>query len=114
MSAQAQLLFERSAEAYRNLDGELAASIDQLDDVLDDLHYLYIETLLQEARRHDLLPQQSLQFALIGRFYERIGDHATNIAETVHYQITGITLTDERPKGDMSTTEPVELPKAGR
>jgi phosphate transport system protein len=31
---------------------------------------------------------------------ERMGDHATNIAETVHYMIEGHTITDERPKGD--------------
>ena len=31
---------------------------------------------------------------------ERMGDHATNIAETVHYMIEGRTITDERPKGD--------------
>ena len=31
---------------------------------------------------------------------ERMGDHATNIAETVHYMIEGFPITDERPKGD--------------
>ena len=31
---------------------------------------------------------------------ERMGDHTTNIAETVHYMIEGRTITDERPKGD--------------
>jgi len=31
---------------------------------------------------------------------ERMGDHATNIAETVHYMIEGRAITDERPKGD--------------
>ena len=31
---------------------------------------------------------------------ERMGDHATNIAETVHYIIQGRPLTDQRPKGD--------------
>ena len=35
---------------------------------------------------------------------ERIGDHATNIAETLHYLITGAVLADERPKQD--TVEP--------
>jgi phosphate transport system protein len=31
---------------------------------------------------------------------ERMGDHATNIAETVYYMIEGRTIGDERPKGD--------------
>ena len=34
---------------------------------------------------------------------ERIGDHATNIAETVHYLIDGRPITDQRPKGDTTT-----------
>jgi phosphate transport system protein len=34
---------------------------------------------------------------------ERMGDHATNIAETVYYMIEGRTITDQRPKGDDTT-----------
>ncbi len=34
---------------------------------------------------------------------ERMGDHATNIAETVHYLIEGRPITDQRPKGDTTT-----------
>src|SRR6201999_3960714 len=34
---------------------------------------------------------------------ERMGDHATNIAETVHYIIEGRPIADQRPKGDTTT-----------
>jgi phosphate transport system protein len=34
---------------------------------------------------------------------ERMGDHATNIAETVHYIIEGHPIADQRPKGDTTT-----------
>ncbi|MDW3220818.1 MAG: phosphate signaling complex protein PhoU [Acidimicrobiales bacterium] len=89
MSAQAQVLMRRAAESFRSRDAELAASIDELDDVLDDLHYRYIQHVISDARRGDLDPQQSLQLALVGRFYERIGDHAENIGERVRYIIDG-------------------------
>jgi len=89
MSVQAQLLFRRAAESFANRDAQLAESIDELDDVLDDLHVTYIQTVIQDARRGTLEPQQSLQLALIGRFYERIGDHAENIGERVRYIVTG-------------------------
>jgi phosphate transport system protein len=35
---------------------------------------------------------------------ERVGDHTTNVAETVHFLVTGKALTDDRPKGDDTST----------
>ncbi len=39
----------------------------------------------------------------VAKNLERIGDHATNIAEILHYEITGVELADERPKTDFLT-----------
>jgi phosphate transport system protein len=39
----------------------------------------------------------------IAKNLERIGDHATNIAETIHFQVLGRTIAEARPKSDQSS-----------
>ena len=46
----------------------------------------------------------------IAKNLERIGDHATNIAETVHYALRGDSLPGDRPKGDSSAYAVVRPP----
>jgi phosphate transport system protein len=41
---------------------------------------------------------------------ERMGDHATNIAETVYYIVEGRSLAEERPKGDNTSSATVPFP----
>ena len=43
---------------------------------------------------------------------ERIGDHATNIAETVYFLVHGSAITDQRPKGDTTSSTPVALKRS--
>jgi phosphate transport system regulatory protein PhoU len=89
MSSQASQLFFRARTALEQRDVKLADSITDLDDVLDELHHRFIEVVLKAAGRGDLLPQHALQLAMVGRFYERIGDHAENLGERIHYLVTG-------------------------
>jgi phosphate transport system protein len=87
MAEQAAKLFRLAMDAYVDRDAGLAAALDDMDDTLDVLHKQYIETLLSQPHEGDL--QEAVQFALIGRYYERIGDHAVNIGEQIRYMVDG-------------------------
>jgi phosphate transport system protein len=89
MSEQAHSLYRYAIDAYVEADAALAAALNDIDDVLDAVHAEYIQAIFEShaAGRVDL--QVGVQLALIGRFYERIGDHAVNIGERVGYMVTG-------------------------
>lgn len=89
MSEEAAKLYKAAIDAYLDQDAALAAAIDDMDDVLDDLQKDFIEAIIagHEAGRIDL--NAAVQLALIARYYERIGDHAVNMGERVQYLVTG-------------------------
>ena len=74
-------LWRMAADAYAECDPEAAAKLNKLDDTLDDLH----DDLLTELMRGELPLPSALQTALVGRFYERLGDHAVHVTERVRY-----------------------------
>jgi phosphate transport system protein len=80
-------------------DPEKAVQVWQSDQAIDDLYnsiFRELITYMMEDAR-SITPCTHLLF--IAKNLERIGDHATNIAETVHYAATGTALSDDRPKG---------------
>jgi phosphate transport system protein len=88
MAAEAVRLFRLAMDAYADGDATLGAAIDDMDDRLDQLHKDYIQAILElHADVQDV--QVAVQLALVGRYYERIGDHAVNIGERVQYMVTG-------------------------
>ncbi len=87
MSEQATRLFRMCMDAYVEGDSSLAAALDDIDDRLDELHADYIQAVLTWGGDGDIQP--AVQLALIGRYYERIGDHAVNIGERVRYMVDG-------------------------
>jgi len=88
MAAEAVRLYQLAMDAYAEGDAGMAAAIDDMDDRLDQLHKDYIQAILElHADVQDV--QVAVQLALVGRYYERIGDHAVNIGERVQYMVTG-------------------------
>ena len=90
-------------DAVGENDAEKAVQVWQSDQAIDDLYnsiFRELVTYMMEDGR-SITPCTHLLF--IAKNLERIGDHATNIAEFVHYAATGETLNEERPKGDGSS-----------
>ena len=89
MSDEALRLFRFSVDAYAEADEAKGAALDDMDDTLDAVHREFIAQVLEACRAGDLDIQAAVQLALIGRYYERIGDHAVNIGEKVRYLVSG-------------------------
>jgi phosphate transport system protein len=83
----AATLFRMGMDAYAEDDAAPAASLDQLDDGPDALHAGSREAVLRWGE--DGHVREAVQLALVGRFHERIGDHAVNIEQRVRYRIDG-------------------------
>jgi phosphate transport system protein len=87
-------------DAYTRSDLDRALAVWSQDDEVDE-HY---NSLFREAAHlHDGRPAHDHACAhmlFVAKNLERIGDHATNIAEIVHYEITGEEMISARPKTD--------------
>jgi len=78
-----------SIDAFVKKDLDLAASVIEYDDVVDDLFGRVRADLIELIRADIANGEQALDFLMIAKYFERIGDHAVNIAEWVMFSITG-------------------------
>ena len=83
--------------AYRDGDAQAAYSVWLKDTELDERHDGVLREIVAGMVAEPATVEDSTHLLFIAKNLERIGDHATNIAELIHYQITGAELT-ERPK----------------
>jgi phosphate transport system protein len=108
-------LAELAMEQLKNvLDSYVARDLDQAlvvwrrDKEIDVLY----TSLFRELLTYMMEDPRNISFCthllFCAKNIERIGDHATNVAEIVHYLITGKALIDERPKNDTSSLTSVE------
>jgi phosphate transport system protein len=89
-------------DAVGDNDTDKALEVWRSDQMVDDLYnaiFRELVTYMMEDPRN-ITPCTHLLF--IAKNLERIGDHATNIAETIYYSVLGESLPQSRPKGDMS------------
>jgi len=89
MGVEAAFLMRSAIDSYVDADTSLAAALDDIDDRLDDLQTDYVEAIFESHHDGNINLQGAVQMAMIGRYYERVGDHAVNIGERVIYMVTG-------------------------
>ena len=89
--------------AYRNRDDSAALEVWRSDGAIDTLHTSLFRELLTYMMEDPRSIGVCAHLLFCAKNLERVGDHATNIAETTHYMITGDMLAVDRPKADGSS-----------
>ncbi len=89
MAELAQGMVKRSLDAFMHRDPNLARSVIETDVTLDSLRDHFLQELMEFMSRNPQSVPQAMNLILVSRSLERIGDHATNIAEDVIYIVRG-------------------------
>ena len=79
-----------SIDAYVKQDLELAKSVAVHDDVVDDSFDRMKATLIKMISENNADGEYAVDLLMIAKYFERIGDHAVNIAEWVEFSVTGV------------------------
>lgn len=89
MAKETMEMIIKSIEAFVNKDLEIAYDVIKHDDVVDDLFKEIKKQVIKLINENPEEGEQVADILMIAKYFERIGDHATNIAEWVIFSITG-------------------------
>jgi phosphate transport system protein len=95
-------------DAYAQRDAERALRVWERDGQIDALHSSIFRALLTYMMEDPRNISFCAHLLFCAKNIERIGDHTTNIGETIYYLVTGETLSMQRPKSDDSNITTVE------
>ena len=107
MGKLAQALIKDVLDAYVHGDAEKAMHVWLSDEELDELYTSLFRELLTYMMEDPRSITAGTHLLFMAKNIERIGDHATNIAETIYYLIHGTPLKGTRPKRDRSSSSVV-------
>jgi phosphate transport system protein len=99
MALAASRMVKESVESFVKKDLELARAVMAYDDVVDRLFHQVKAELIQILARDSSSAGLCLDLLMIAKYFERIGDHAVNIAEWVEYSLTGQRTDNEGEQG---------------
>ena len=83
-----------SVDAYVKQDVDMAEKVIAADDVVDGYFDKIKGQLIERIAQGEGDGEATLDLLMIAKYYERIGDHATNIAEWVEFSVTGVHKTE--------------------
>ncbi|MDQ4068479.1 MAG: phosphate signaling complex protein PhoU [Actinomycetota bacterium] len=89
MRRQAKAQLQLAADTFAQRDPAKGSALADMDDVMDDLQKELYRTIFSAGAHDEAEVQRAVQIALLGRYFERIADHAVNIGERVGYMVTG-------------------------
>ena len=90
MAGETIQMVTKSVDAYVNRNTELAESVVAWDDVVDELFDKVKRALIDMIAAAPGDGEYALDLLMIAKYFERIGDHAVNIAEWVMFSVTGV------------------------
>ena len=98
LSTAVNNLFKLSLNAFAKKDFELAEKVRNEDIDIDKLYKGFFNSLLEKMSKDSKLAVPGTHMLFISKNLERIGDHATNVAETITYMASGEIKVEPRPK----------------
>ena len=90
MAKAAQAMVTESVDAYVRQDLELAHAVMKHDDIVDDYFNRVKAGIIGIIAENHTEGEYALDLLMIAKYFERIGDHCTNIAEWVEFSVTGV------------------------
>jgi len=100
MARQVQLLLKDALDAYISRDAALAAEVRMRDREVDQMYNALFREFLTHMMEDPRNITACMHLHFIAKNIERVGDHATGIAEQVIYLVTGEVPSEARPKAD--------------
>ena len=98
-------------DAYASRDVDKALEVWRRDEEIDAVNNSLFRELLTYMMEDPRNISYCIHLLFCAKNIERMGDHATNIAESVYYMVEGRTLAEERPKGDTTAMTSVPFRK---
>jgi phosphate transport system protein len=103
MARLVQQIIKDVLDAYVDLNAAKAIAAWQRDEEVDEMYTSLFRELLTYMMEDQRNIGPSIHLLFIAKNIERMGDHATNVAEDVHFLVHGRALDQIRPKGDQTS-----------